>query len=164
MRQPIFISACLLGIPCRYNGGSKPLPQYIELLNHLQPLIPFCPETLGGLTIPRPSAEIVGGDGLSVLEGTAKVINCEGEDYTTQFINGAKAVFQMITALKPKVIVLKSNSPSCGLGQIYDGSFSGKFKPGDGVTAAMLKKDEFQLYNEMDFLKIMNLCKDFKVW
>lgn len=153
MDQPILISACLLGIPCRYDGSSKPLPQLVMLLNHNQVIIPFCPETQGGLNIPRPPAEIVKGDGAMVLRGKARIINKDGEDDTEPFLNGAEAVLQMATALNPKLIILKSKSPSCGLGEIYDGSFSGKLKSGDGVTAALLKQAHYQLYSEIEFLK-----------
>ncbi len=152
MDRPIFVSACLLGIPCRYNGNGKPIPQMVKLLNRDRIMIPFCPETQGGLDIPRPPAEIVNGDGRMVLEGKAKVINQEGEDCTEPFINGAKAVLQMATVLKPRLIVLKSNSPSCGLGRIYDGSFSGRLKPGNGVTAALLDEAHFELCTETELL------------
>lgn len=151
--RPILISACLLGIPCRYNGYSKPLPILTDLLTGQQPLIPFCPETQGGLRIPRPPAEIDREDGLAVLEGKAKVVNQEGEDYTEQFINGAEAVLQMAVAVNPEYIVVKSNSPSCGLGWIYDGGFSGKLKPGNGVATARLKQGGFHIYTEEEFLK-----------
>lgn len=157
--RPILISACLLGIPCRYNGCSKPLPILTELLSKQQPLIPFCPETQGGLSIPRSCAEIDQEDGLAVLAGKAKVVNQEGEDYSEQFINGAEAVFQMAAAVNPEYIVVKSNSPSCGLGRIYDGSFSGKLKPGDGVAAARLKQGGFRLFTEKDFLEMLGLGK-----
>lgn len=155
MDQPILISACLLGIPCRYDGNSKPLPQLVKLLNCSQVIIPFCPETQGGLSIPRLPAEIVKGDGNLVLEGTAKVINKDGEDYTEQFLKGAESVLKMATTLNPKLIILKSKSPSCGLGQIYDGSFSGRLRLGDGVTAALLKQNRFQLDTEIELLKWM---------
>lgn len=154
--RPIFVSACLLGMACRYDGGSKLLPQLAKLLNDKQLIIPFCPEVQGGLSIPRPPAEIAGGEGLAVLEGKAGVLTEDGADVTAEFIRGAEVVFQMATALAPQLIVLKSNSPSCGPGRIYDGSFSGKLKPGDGVAAARLKQGGFQLYSETEFLKVLD--------
>jgi len=150
--QPILISACLLGIPCRYDGNSNPLPQLVKLLSCNQVVIPFCPETQGGLTIPRLPAEIVKGDGALVLGGKAKVINKDGEDYTEQFLKGAEAVLQMATSINPKLIILKSKSPSCGLGRIYDGSFRGRLRQGDGVTSALLRQASFQLVTEIELL------------
>ncbi len=153
--HPILISACLLGIPCRYDGSSKPLPlpQLMGLLNSGRAIIPICPETRGGLTIPRLPAEIVQGDGRMVLEGKAKVINKDGADYTEAFIKGAEAILQMAATVNPELIILKSKSPSCGLGRIYDGSFSGGLRQGDGVAAALLREARFQLDTEIGFLK-----------
>lgn len=148
MRQPIFISACLLGMSCRYDGSSKPLPNLTNLINENRIIIPFCPEIQGGLAIPRLPAEIIDGDGAMVLKGKARVVNEKCEDYTEQFLNGAKAVFHMAKELNPKLIILKSKSPSCGIGEIYDGSFRGILKKGDGVTAALLKQAGFQVCAE----------------
>lgn len=152
MRQPILISACLLGMPCRYDGGSKPLPHLVDLINQNQILIPICPEVQGGLAIPRLPAEIIGGDGTMVLQGKARVVNQKGADYTEGFLNGAKAVLRMANDLNPKLIILKSKSPSCGSGEIYDGSFSGRLRHGDGVTAALLKQAGFEVCTELDYL------------
>ena len=152
MRQPIFISACLLGIPCRYDGGGKPLPNLVKLIGQNQVIIPICPEIQGGLAIPRSPAEIVGGDGAMALEGKARVINKNGEDYTENFIAGANAVLQLANDLNPKLVILKSKSPSCGTGEIYDGSFSGGLKQGDGVAAALLKQANFVVCTELDYL------------
>lgn len=152
----IFVSACLLGIACRYDGGSKPMPQLAKLLNDKLLIIPFCPEVQAGLSIPRYPAEITVGDGNAVLEGKAKVLNKGGEDVSEKFIRGAEMVFEMAITLDPQLIVLKSYSPSCGVGRIYDGSFTGKLKPGDGVAAARLKQGGFKLYTEIEFLKVLD--------
>lgn len=152
MGQPILISACLLGMPCRYDGSSKPLPRLVELINQNQVIIPICPEVQGGLAIPRLPAEIIDGDGTTVLQGKARVVNEKGTDYTEQFLNGAKAVLRMANDLNPKLIILKSKSPSCGSGEIYDGSFSGRLRQGDGVTAALLKQAGFEVCTEFDYL------------
>lgn len=152
MRQPILISACLLGMPCRYDGNSKPLPQLVELIKQKQIIIPFCPEIQGGLSIPRLPAEIVDGDGAVVLNGKARVINENGEDYSEQFLKGAAAVLRMAKELNPELIILKSKSPSCGIGEIYDGSFGRSLKQGHGVTAALLKQANFRLCSEVEFL------------
>lgn len=152
MRQPIFISACLLGMPCRYDGGSKPLLDLVKLIGQNRVIIPFCPEIQGGLAIPRFPAEIIDGDGTMVIQGKARVVNKKGEDYTEQYLNGARAVLEMAKDLHPKLIMLKSKSPSCGIGEIYDGSFNGILKQGDGVTAALLKRAGFEVCTELDYL------------
>lgn len=154
--RTIFVSACLLGVACRYDGGSKPVPQLAKLLNDKLLIIPFCPEVQGGLSIPRYPVEITGGDGITVLEGKAKALSKDGEDVSEQFIRGAEVVFEMAVTLDPQLIVVKSYSPSCGMDRIYDGSFSGKFKSGHGVTAARLKQGGFKLFTEDEFLKIMD--------
>ena len=162
MGQPIFISACLLGIPCRYDGNSKPLPQLVELIQKNQLIIPFCPEIQGGLSIPRLPAEIVAGDGMMVLNGKAKVINEKGEDYSGQFLKGAEAVLRMAKELNPKLVILKSKSPSCGKGEIYDGSFGGSLKQGDGVTTALLKQDNFEVCSEVEFFdRVKQMTTDY---
>lgn len=101
--------------------------------------IAVCPEMLGGLGTPRPRAEISGGDGLAVLKGTASVITINGQNVTGAFLEGAA---RLVTAAKEAnctVAILKSKSPACGVGTIFDGTFSGTVQSGDGVAAAALK-------------------------
>lgn len=149
------ISACLLGVNCRYDGGSKPVPGLRQRLASFQ-LAPFCPETLGGLSIPRPPAEISGADGAAVWEGKARVVNRDGLDRTDQFRQGAAATLDLARQLKPVLIICKANSPSCGAAGIYDGTFSGTLRQGDGVTVALLRGEgipmmtENQLDRELD--------------
>ena len=99
-----------------------------------------CPECMGGMTTPRLPCEIIGGDGYDVLDGNARVVNTAGEDVTGFFIRGAQAVLQACRKHGIRRVVLKAKSPSCGAGEIYDGSFTGSLKPGDGVTAALLMR------------------------
>lgn len=134
------VSACLLGERCRYNGKGKPNQELISLSNKNE-LIPVCPDILGGLTTPRSPAEIVGGTGRDVLEGRAKVMSKDGRDVTGYFVKGAYAALEIAKKENATEAYLKSKSPSCGCGKIYDGTFSGKLKDGDGVTAALLKKN-----------------------
>lgn len=134
------VSACLLGERCRYDGRGKPNQELISLSKN--ELIPVCPELLGGPTTPRSPAEIVGGgDGHDVLEGRAKVMSKDGRDVTGYFVKGAYAALEIAKKENATEAYLKSKSPSCGCGKIYDGTFSGKLKTGDGVTAALLKKN-----------------------
>jgi len=141
------ISACLLGIRCNWNGDGNGNARAIELLR-VETLIPVCPEQLGGLATPRPPQEIQGGTGEDVLNNKCKVLNKDGQDVTSQFIKGAEETLKIARQLKVKEFIAKSRSPSCGCGQIYDGSFSGKLIDGDGVTAAFLKRNGIEVIGE----------------
>lgn len=134
------VSACLLGERCRYDGSSKPNREVI-LLSKKEELIAVCPERLGGLDTPREPSEITGGDGNDVLEGRARVVSKDGKDVSENFVRGAHAVLEVAQKKGITEALLKSKSPSCGCGKIHDGTFSGKLKEGDGVTAALLKKN-----------------------
>jgi uncharacterized protein YbbK (DUF523 family) len=98
-----------------------------------------CPEVLGGLTTPRPAAEISGGGGADVLVGQARVVNVEGGDVTAAYRRGAEAAVQVARAAGASRAVLKARSPSCGSSRIYDGTFSRRLVEGQGVTAAALR-------------------------
>ena len=143
----LLVSACLAGIPCRYDGGSCPHDQ-IQALAAQGDVLPLCPEVAGGLPTPRPPAEMQGGDGGDVLEGRARVVNIEGRDVTVQFLAGAQKALCVAQRWGIKEAILKARSPSCGVGQIYDGSFSGHLVEGDGVTAALLKREGIIVRNE----------------
>lgn len=132
----IFISACLMGIPCRYNGGKKPNQQMIERMKGKE-VCKICPECMV-LPTPRPSAEISGGTGKDVIQGKARVINREGKDVTVEFLVGARDVLEKAKQMRPERIYLKKYSPSCGVGEIYDGTFTGTKREGNGVLAQML--------------------------
>ena len=127
------------------------MPELLSKLAGYQ-LIPFCPEEAGGLKTPRPPAEIQNSEGAMVLQGKAKVINKVGGDYTLEFIKGAKATLKMVHQYQPDFVILKAKSPSCGVGKIYDGTFGGVLKEGDGVTTALLRSSGVQVYSETDFL------------
>ena len=111
----ILVSACLCGIPCRYDGRSKPVERFVEMLRYGS-CVPFCPERLGGLTTPREPAVLSGGDGFSVLDGGAKVIlSATDGDVTDAFIRGAELSVMYASSLNPESIYLKEKSPSCGV-------------------------------------------------
>lgn len=135
----VLVSACLAGVPCRYDGNSKGVPQVIELVNRGE-AIPVCPEQLGGLTTPRVSCEICG----------HKVMNKEGRDCTAEFELGAERTLAIAKALGITKAILKANSPSCGCGKIYDGTFSGVLINGNGRTAELLIKNGIKVYTEED--------------
>ena len=132
MREPVLISACLLGLATRYDGKILLEPE-VEFLKERYLLVPVCPEQLGGLSTPRPPAEILEGDGLAVLSGKAGVLNLEGEDVTEAFVQGAREVLKICRALGIRRAFFKARSPSCGL------------SPKLGVTAALLLSEGLDL-------------------
>ena len=139
--SPILVSACLLGIPCRYDGTGK-ADERILALAKSRCLIPVCPEQLGGLATPRPSAE---------RNGT-RVLTRDDRDVTAPFQRGAEETLRLARLFSCRIAILKANSPSCGSGQIYDGCFCGRLVPGDGITAALLKQDGLSVLSEKDDL------------
>ena len=132
-------SACLLGLKCRYDGKSKPKGAVIEL-SKKEILVPVCPEQLGGLSTPREPSEQKGD----------RVVSKSGKDVTENFVFGAEQVLKLANLFGIKEAILKQRSPSCGSGQIYDGTFSGTIIQGDGVTAALLKKNGIKVITEED--------------
>lgn len=131
---PILVSACLAGVRCRYHGGSS-CSERIRALVEEGKAIPVCPEELGGLSTPRPRAEVEMGDGTDVLAGRARVLDEHGRDVTAQFSRGAKAALHEALRSGARKAILKERSPSCGSAWIYRG---GKLVRGMGVTAALL--------------------------
>ena len=136
-KENLLISACLLGVPCRYDGKSKYYPE-IESLKEKYNLIPVCPEIYGGLTTPRMPSERVGDS----------VIMADGKDVTENYIRGAEAAYRIFCECDCKFAVLKAKSPSCGKDKIYDGSFSGTLSERSGVTAEYLISKEIKVYSE----------------
>jgi len=143
----ILVSACLVGCHCRYDGGTKEKPDFVQLIREGK-AVPVCPEHMGGLPTPRLPSEIVGGDGEAVLDGRARVVNSAGDDVTAQFLAGAREALRMAEAAGASVAILKERSPSCGSAAIYDGTFSGATVPGAGVTAALLRRHGVRVYSE----------------
>lgn len=143
----ILVSSCLLGNNVKYNGGNN---GHELLMKYRQYLTAVCPECLGRLPIPRPPAELQGGDGEAVLSGNAKVCNKEGLDVTGHFLQGAERAMELARTNKVRVAILKANSPSCGNQQIYNGRFDGGKIPGRGVTAALFQNNGIKVYSEKD--------------
>lgn len=150
-QKVVMVSGCLLGFKCRFDGTARETPELQSALQGYR-LVPFCPEVSGGLTAPRSPAEIQAGDGAAVLSGKARVMNQVGLDCTEEFIHGAETILELVKNQQPEFVVLKAKSPSCGVGEIYDGSFSGKLKDGDGVTTALLRDAGITVYSEMDWI------------
>lgn len=139
MAERVLVSACLLGQRVRYNG--EPLPA-LELLQQWQQqgrLVVICPEVAGGLAVPRPPAE---------AQADGRILTVNGVDVSAAFTAGAAQAEALVRRYGIRIAILKARSPSCGSGEIYDGSFSGQRIAGDGVTAARLKALEVAVFNE----------------
>lgn len=133
----ILISACLLGLPCRYDRASKPQP-WAAALAQRHELVPVCPEQLGGLPTPREPSE----------RREGHVVMRTGADVTEQYRRGAEAALALCRLLGCEAAILKERSPSCGHGKIYDGTFSGTLTKRDGVTAELLLRSGIRVYGE----------------
>ena len=132
---------------CNFKGGNT-LSEKVKELFEAGIALAACPEVAGGLGSPRERCEICRGGGAEVLNGTARVLSSSGKDNTVSYIRGAAKIAGIVKSLGIKRAILKSGSPSCGPDKIYDGTFSGKSRPGNGVFAAMLKQDGVRLYSE----------------
>jgi uncharacterized protein YbbK (DUF523 family) len=144
----ILVSACLLGINCKYNGSNDLNRDVLEFLRDKGSFAVCCPELLGGLSIPRGPYEITGGTGKEVVEGKAKVESDKGEDVTEKFLEGARRALEIAEQNGVKLAILKARSPSCGVDRIYDGTFSGTLIKGDGVAAALLRREGVRLISD----------------
>lgn len=149
----ILVSACLLGIKCRYNGTTSSNSALLDLAagGHV---IPVCPEQLGGCSTPRCQSEIRDGNGAGVLAGECHVVSITGEDMTDRFIKGAQETLKLAKACGVKKAILKARSPSCGFGRIYDGTFTGKLIDGNGVTAELLHQNGIEITTEETFIEM----------
>ena len=140
MREKILISACLVGINCKFNGENNLLDKVIlDKISKRYHLLFVCPEAFGGLSTPREPAEMKNG---------SIVCKFSGKDVSENFKNGAEICLKIAKLNGCKKAILKSRSPSCGSGQIYDGSFSKKLIAGDGVTTKLLKENEILVLSE----------------
>jgi len=154
-RPIILVSACLVGCRARYDAKIiKTVDERLERWISAGLVLPFCPETAGGLPVPRPPAEIAGGAGQTVLTGNAKVYNCAGRDVTAAFVAGAQLALEACRYFKLHSAVLKDGSPSCGTTRIYDGRFRGRQVGGQGVTAALLAAHDIDVFNELTLTKL----------
>ena len=140
-QNPILVSACLLGEPCRYDGSSHICDVLVESLR-TTPMVPICPELLGGLETPRVPCEIA---------PSGRVIDADGNDRTEAYDTGARLAVEIARAFGCTTAILKSKSPSCGVHQVYDGSFSHNLVDGRGIAAAALQESGIAVFDEDDF-------------
>lgn len=138
-KEPVLVSACLLGVPCRYDGLSKPCAA-LEALKERYALIPFCPEQAGGLPTPRKPAERVGD----------RVLCADGTDVSKAYQSGAEKALTVMLETHAHKAILKENSPSCGKNAVYDGTFSRRLIPGRGVTAELLQNAGMTVWDETE--------------
>ncbi len=135
----ILISACLLGVECRYDGTGKRVPGLEQLIKKHH-LIPICPEIYGGLPIPREPAEMVGN----------RIMTKSGKDVTYNYQKGAGEILKLAKSYDCSYAILKERSPSCGYGEIYDGTFTGQLIKGDGILASLLARNGITILGEKD--------------
>lgn len=139
----ILVSACLLGVACRYDGKSKPNPEVLKLVEKFN-LIPICPEQLGGLPTPRIPSEI----------SNTKVLTSEGKDVTLEYKKGATEALKIANIFNCKLAILKEKSPSCGCGKIYDGNFNKTLIVGNGITAQLFLENGINVIGETSIQNI----------
>lgn len=144
MKEKLLVSACLLGVNCKYNGGSNDTPAVRGLAGRYD-LVPVCPEQLGGLPTPRVPSERLGD----------KVLTRDGRDVTGAFRRGAERTLEIALEQGAVGAVLKERSPSCGCGAVYDGSFTGTLRPGDGVTAELLRSRGVKIFTESQAVELL---------
>lgn len=144
----VLVSACLLGLPCRYDG--RFVPTDLSELKRVAAIVPFCPEIYGGLPTPRPSAERVG--------------NCvktrDGADVTEAFQQGATLAVETAKALDCHYALLKDKSPSCGQGRIYDGTFTGTLTDGDGMAAEALMRAGVRVFQPQSLDALLSALRE----
>ena len=135
----VLVSACLLGRNCKYNGGNNYNEKLAEFLKGKE-VLEICPEVLGGLPTPRPSVELVNGIAMDK----------DGNSQDENFRKGVEVAMEMIGEQDIDLVVLQSRSPSCGVKQIYDGSFTGKLIDGSGLFAKALKDAGYEVMDVED--------------
>ena len=144
------VSSCLCGNPCRYDGSSGNLDEHprVKALLSQRRAVPVCPELLGGLPVPRPVAEIAHGTGAGVLQEESRIVDLNGKDVTDNYRAGAQKALLIGMQAGCTKAILKTKSPACGVGLIYDGEFTKTLIEGDGVLAALLKAHGFSVLTD----------------
>ena len=144
MKEKLLISACLMGIGCRYDGREMKKVDILRLSKKYD-LVPVCPEIYGGLPTPRTPSERVGD----------RVLMKDGTDVTKNFRRGAEYALGLANMTGARLALLKERSPSCGKGEIYDGSFTGTLVPGFGVAAEMLMAAGIKVFGESEIESLL---------
>jgi len=150
VKKNLLVSACLVGINCRYDGKNQQDLNVMQLAKYYN-LIPVCPEQLGGLSTPRPASWFIKGNGVDTNKGLNNMQNEDSKDVSKNFRNGAKEVLTICKLLDIKNAVLKENSPSCGFKKIY---LKEKLTDGKGVTASLLIKNGINVMSENEIRRL----------
>lgn len=148
----ILVSACLLGMHCRYDGTGVMQEELKELSRNYH-LIPVCPEIYGGLATPRSPAECVG----------ERIVTKNGEDVTDAYYKGAEEILHLARLYNCRYAILKERSPSCGYGSIYDGTFQGRLVSGNGAAAQLLSDHGIEIYGESRIQELINRLEDVNI-
>lgn len=144
MKEKVLVSACLLGVNCKYDGQNNENNKVLKYLQDKE-IIPICPEIMGGLSTPRNPSERV----------ENKVLTNKGADVTKNFLKGAEETLKLAKKLNVHKAILKARSPSCGYQKIYNGTFKHQIIEGNGVTAELLKNNGFEILTEENIAKIV---------
>ncbi len=150
--ERILVSACLIGWPVRYDGAAKTLadPRLARWAEEGR-LVPFCPETAGGLATPRAPAEIApGATAETVRSGDGRILDADGGDHTAAFLEGARVAVATARVRGCRYALLTEGSPSCGVDFVADGTFSGRREAGEGVTASALRAAGLEVFSSLD--------------
>ena len=158
----IAVSACLLGEPCRFDGRAKPCVRVQKLAERGHELVPVCPEAAGGLPTPRTPCEIVRAPWMGARSQAArpwKIVDANGVERTEAYAHGARIELARAEAAGCELAILKAKSPSCGSGEVYDGTFSGTLIPGQGIAAAAFRDAGIPVADETaDFSALTGQC------
>ncbi len=148
----ILVSACLVGEPVRFDGRDKRQadPRWARWQAEGR-LVPFCPEVAGGLSVPRPPAEI---------QADGRVVDDRGVDRSPEFVRGAESALEMFRAQGCALAILKEGSPSCGVHRVYDGTFSKRAVPGKGITTALLRQHGLAVFSEAELEEVARLLAE----
>lgn len=144
----IIVSACLVGVACRFDGNEK-VNEALMALYQKGEVMPVCPEVLGGLPIPRPSCEI------KMNLGEMRVISINGDDWTNEFALGAKKTLEIARVVGATKAIMKAKSPSCGCGKIYDGTFSKVQIDGNGIASELLIQNGIQVFTDENWKEMI---------
>lgn len=159
--ERILVSACLMGFAVRYNGSDKPLiSRTLARWRAEQRLVIHCPELAAGLRTPRLPAEIHGGSAEQVLDGRARILESDGHDVTQQYVLAAWLALRAAQEADCHFALLTDGSPTCGSQKIYDGSFSGQRKTGNGVAAALLRQHGIAVFAESQLGELIQRVDD----
>ncbi len=150
MSKAVFVSLCLLGAKCRYDGR---ILKDKELISHFvvsRNILAVCPEVLAGLGVPRSPVEIMG-LAREFFKGQARIVSREGKDFTSQIKKTCYLILKMAKSWNIKEAILKEYSPLCGVEEVYDGTFKNRLKRGEGLLTFLFRESGIKVYSDLSF-------------